>query len=233
MDPVVAATLAGAVAGVAVSAAGWVVSYKFTLKAQRASTRDQLVNAARLEVTASLHDAQRWLSRVNAGLSMFPILVDLERKEFVTQGQWHSVLQDLRSLSDDALLASRWQGHCEIYATLFPRMVECRVGLGHRQRLVARGLVDIIADLQRSLSTCSSVDDRDALAQRAPALQQVMYDQAALYEDLKIHLQNHSLAEITGRRVPTRRGDPELPHIIESDEGTLLLIIPEGAPRLD
>jgi hypothetical protein len=232
MDPVVAATLAGAIAGVVTSAIGWVISYNLTLRAQRANTRDQLVNAAWLDATSALTEAQRWLARANRTLSMFPILSNYEKQGRDIDANWQSAVQDLQALTDTIVpTCFGWQGELENSATLFPEMTDCRVQLGHRQRLITSRLADIREALRRSLAAAAS--DRAKIVESAANLQQAMYDQAALYEDLKIHLQNYSLAKITGTQVPLRKMEDHLPRIVANATGALALVIPPGAPKLE
>lgn len=77
----------------------------------------------------------------------------------------------------------------------------------------------------------SSIADQEARIKALQERRPLIDDQAALLEDLRVHLQNVSLHEIAGAKVPERvPADPDVPKIVVGPDGQLTIRAYEDKP---
>jgi hypothetical protein len=225
MDPTVTAALYGAAGGAAVSAIGSYIGYRLTLRVQAEHTRQLLVNDALVKVTAGLNDAQRWLGMFAVRLERCASTLEMERGS--TSGEtmaiWQDVANQLRSLSADAPTTFGWQTTLEDNASLLPEMRDVRIQIGHEQRLLVQSLTDLFATVLGSLVSPDGRARRRAVLEHPEVLRRRIADQQALYEDLKVLLQDYGVDGMTGQRVSHPASDPKRPRVVER-EGTVVLV---------
>jgi hypothetical protein len=190
---------------------GWIVTHLLTLRAQRLNFVAQISNTARMDIAGRIRQFQLWCAEANARIGGIPLDLELGLYEGPRRPRWQ--FENRQLLVSDSRTFDWLQG-LEEYEILFPRFVEGRIQLLKRQRGLNEGLSNFCVLAEHIPS------DIGALRVRADELHQIVIDQVALSEDLRNHLQNAVLAQITGHAVPKRI--PEQFHhlqLLEDKEG--------------
>jgi hypothetical protein len=192
----------GVVVGFIVTLIGWIVSYRLSIDAQRRLFVDRVQHEAAQDLARVIREHSDWLGR--AHMALFELKWIHRLAENSPPEHWFAAAERLRH-------RDVWHGHIdwiftlEGYETLFPETTECRAELGQRERrLLDEFRAIAIAFLQK--------ETRSSALKSAELLANEFGDQLALFEDLRRHVQNKDLAQLTGheiqKRVPT---DPTLP----------------------
>ncbi|MCL6611193.1 MAG: hypothetical protein K6T66_06610 [Peptococcaceae bacterium] len=176
---------------------GWLITYRLNVKAQRKAFLNQIQNSARLDITKALRDYQGWLTEmIGKSNNLYDVLYTVHLNDaFVAQQ-----LSETRKSFNDALCAptsTGWVIILEEYETLFPETRKARVQLLEKHREIKDELVNYSRDNKKKIDI------------------NLMLDQVALIEDLRIYIQNNTLGEITGNTIPEREPkDPRLPKLV-------------------
>lgn len=197
---------------------GWLATYRLTVRANRRLFIDTIVNSARLEVTAAIRDYQKWLSSVNSRALVPPFFpTDNDR---VAVEYRNRVRTELSSLFFDNPSALLWSFRLEEYQILFPYTANARRALFERHSRLRSRLEELF---QRY--TAESAEPVQAPATENQDLLELIGDQIGLFEDLRVHLQNRTLAALTTSQVPLRvPRDIALPRLVEMPDGDLQVI---------
>ena len=141
---------------------------------------------------------------------------------------WSSVAIELNALFYSERDGTRqWAASLEDYEILFPETRACRIELLDRQAEIQRYVFDFSVAFASALlvppETRPSVR-RNAITDFEKH-KDLLLDQLALVEDLRIHLQNRSLGAITGAAVPDRRpAEAGRPVLVSGDMGQLEIV---------
>jgi hypothetical protein len=211
------------IAAVLVAVVGWHVTHRSQLKAQKEQLRHQVLNEARVQITDSLRSYQTWLSKLSSDLLATSALFDAEQFGDI---DWSERYRRWTDHLNQRPTGKYWLAALEEYDILFPELRVARAELANRHKELDGRVRSIIDDVRRFLSPGDIRSLAAAGAKLQPTAEFVL-DQAALMEDLRIHLQNRALGEISGKVVPLRvPRDPDLPCMISDDKG--LLRVREG-----
>jgi hypothetical protein len=158
-----------------------------------------------MDVAAALRKHQAWLSAIGG----FMWGLDFKRSSFDRLGMepdWGELSLELRRLtsSDDAL---DWMLVLEEYEILLPQTREVRLQLIDRSRVINQQLNDLhTALLDRTLvppvTRFMKLKELAGDPDKHGSLAFMRDDQHALLEYLRVHIQNLTLSDIAGRRVP-------------------------------
>lgn len=214
-----------AVFGWLVTFAGWFISARLSERAQRRMFLHNLINTARGEIIGEIRAGQDWVTDLNSIAfrsrlalekhKMLPISDDLQRQLF-----WHDQAGEAHKM----LYSQRGAPHrlltiLEEYELLFPETRQVR------SQLCIFAQARVMEPFSRSIIDLGI----ESLREQAISDMQVQSDQrmdyAAVLEDLRVHVQNASLATITGGRVPKRSPlDPTVPIMVAKSDGMLDIV---------
>ena len=178
-----------------VSIVGWLVSYFFGQRAHKKNFLHQLTDRARMETTASIREAEDWLSKLSGWL--------LARIHRGSQ-DWLKSRETLRSLMDSHMDAVKWASKLEDYRLIFPECEAIRSELHKRHLPIQQEAWKIVGSLSElAARQINAPAPPEFLSKWNETLDLVM-TQSALLDDLRVHLQNVALSRITGRSLPPR-----------------------------
>ena len=204
-----------------VTMVGWLIVFWFSTQAQKRNLRNQVLDRARGEIVKTIRENQRVLRAYISSIATLQLDIVLfwdRGTDLVPSGvsRLYDVAQDF------ALPRLDWAIQLEEYEILFPETRTVRGQLVHEQSLIYARVAELLQphDLSAALKR-----DRD-LADRTLAVLATLHmdfmDQSALTEDLRVHLQNAALGQITGRKLPSRvPTDPSLPRFSFDPQGQL------------
>lgn len=176
---------------------GWLITYWLNVKAQRKAFLNQIQNSARLDITRALRDYQSWLTEM---IDKSNRLYDMLYVVNLSNGFVAQQLNETRKSFNDALCAptsTDWIIILEEYETLFPETRQARVQLLEKHRRIKDKLVNYSRDYKKKIDI------------------NLILDQLALVEDLRIYIQNNTLGVITGNKISERELiDPRLPKLV-------------------
>jgi hypothetical protein len=189
-DPVILAPWVALV----ITVAGWVTSHWLSLRAQRMNLLAQTLNSARLEASTRIREFQSWCTAANPMVSRLGFYLDADNPNDLR------MVGDIREARMLLLTDTRtymWIRVLEEYEALFPQFIPCRIEL----LKLARNLVDGLTEFCDSIAHARPIPK---LTARAQSLTESIFDLLALSEDLRIHLQNVTLAQISGAKAKLR-----------------------------
>lgn len=191
---------------VLIAVMGWLANHKLTIKAQNKAFLNQIRNEARKEISKNLREYQMWLGDVCANIVGLEIASIVENQEI----RIHWLEKHAESCRIFFQPNSEWWLFIlEEYEILFPESRHVRMQLIDRHRAIRSLLETCLGGLteskERRIEVIRSVKNQFEL----------LLDQMALIEDLKIYFQNRVLSSITGNEVPIRKPkDSSLPRIV-------------------
>lgn len=208
-----------------ITALGWIVTYKLLLHAQNKNLLNQILNAARLEVTAALRKQQQRLGQLYAGIGALRFALTLEEEGL--SGHWSRKVHALREAFSGPEGSTEWLARLEEYEILFPETAECRRELAARDGEIGQLVTSVFTTLLSPRFESGPLEERGQVVEKAWKESFPLIDQGALIQDLLIHLQNRCLSALTGNAVPERRPrDPDAPRIVKDANGVLHVSVP-------
>jgi hypothetical protein len=193
-----------------VSIAGWVVTHAFTLRAQRRQFLNSVKDDARKDVVAAIRREQHWALAVDGALRALPMIQLSEQHGmrvdwFAEWRKLHGIIYDGRG---NLLMVF------EEYENVFPETKTCRWEVATASRELAERATEINQALLYPAERAAAIAKAEKLANEN--------DVGAFMEDLRVHVQNRVLGEITGWKVAQRRvRDETLPRILPDADGNL------------
>jgi hypothetical protein len=203
-----------------IAISGWIVTYIFTIKAQNKNFMNQVVNDARLRITKDIREYQNWLGKVDTKINAlsFSIIVEEQGRHV----DWQDQTAKLREIFFSDKAVSKWILSLEEHEILFPETAGCRMDLLDRQREIQRYLGLFLEKLQCVSVIPGAAEERKRCIEQAKSKSELLYDQLALMEDLRIYLQNRCLRSFTGNKIPERKPeDMSLPRLVQNKSGML------------
>lgn len=218
------------IAAALVAVVGWYVMHRSQLKAQKEQLRHQVLNEARVEITDSIRSYQSWLSSLSGALlSTSAFFSDSEHIDI----GWPTRYKEWTSQLNQRHEGKNWLAALEEYDILFPEFRRARRELAERHKEMERRVRSITADLREFLYA-EKIPKLAAVGSALHPTAVFILDQAALMEDLRVHLQNRALGEITGNEAPVRvPEDPNVPKLGFDEHGQLRIIEPRQLPPGD
>jgi hypothetical protein len=194
---------------------GWVITYYLTLQAQKKHLRHGVLDEARRELSGAIREYQSWLSRASASVRAPKSL--LESGGLIGWKVLYERWEKLVS-SDEHL---NWIRFMEEYEIIFPNTASIRSALIEKHQYIQRGLTALLKNVVMD-GNGFHVDSTDVLNTELGTLPGLIADQLSLMEQLRIFLQNETLSEIMGRRMPDLiPPDANAPRIVSGRSGQL------------
>jgi hypothetical protein len=218
-----AASVVIAFIGWMLTTAGWFASARLSSISQERMFLHNVINAARLELVAEIRREQDWIQNVNglAGKYQGAVLV----RKYAPGNQQHPSVEsrfwlDQNRIGRETLFAQRRAKltiALEEYELLFPATPRVR---GQLAIFTREQVLEVYAPLLNDLMRGGAAST--AAIEKMDARQDANSDYAAILEDLRVHVHNVSLSEITGRRLPARVPlDPTVPLLVMRSDGLL------------
>lgn len=209
------AALAVSIVALAVTGVGWFVSYWLNARTQKQALVNSLTNEARLTLTDAIRDFHDWCSDIHALAGSMPV------DDITSLGQTgeHHEARTRRLLelcTDPRRLI--WLRRLEEYEPLFPGTASVRVELLHM--------------LEAACESAGSLADQHAPGSPPPkdgleGFGTEIFDILALTWDLLIYLQDISIGQITGSRIPERApADRSSIRLVADKRGLLSVLRP-------
>lgn len=218
-----AASVVIAFIGWMLTTAGWFASARLSAASQERMFLHNVINAARLDLVAQIRREQDWIHSVDrlAGKYQSAVLV----RKTAPGNQQHPLVENMFWLDQNRIgretLFAEGRGSLtkslEEYELLFPatRRVRGQLAIFAREQVV-EVYGPLLIDLMKGGAASA------AAIEKMEARQDANYDYSAILEDLRVHVHNVSLAEITGRRLPARVPlDPTVPLLVTRSDGLL------------
>lgn len=217
------------VIGSLIVVAGWVVSYCLALRAQKKNFENQLIDRARLEITAAIHAHNRILSSLSSMLRTYlsgqQALLDNPRLREIFQKNGVKYNPPIQEQYRDFLKSVDWIYIMEDYEMLFPETVKVR------KELVTRN-IDFMIEVQRVVEiithkTVLLETYFDDVSVRILAIVAKADTHTALLGDLSAYLQAKSLNAILSKSRPIPQRIPTEPghEVIRASKGGNLEIV--------
>jgi hypothetical protein len=205
---------------VIVAVLGWVVTHILTIRAQNKNFLNQVVNRARLEITRAIREYQDWLGTVH--IKVVGLSLDVVAQEQGFPVDWFQKISTLREIFFADKSVSNWVLCLEEYEILFPETAECRKDLLDRQREIQKYLGAFLEHLILVPKNLTGTEKLKKTIEQAQNDVQLVVDQLAMMEDLRIYLQNRCLSSFTGNKIPERKPeDMSLPRLVQNKSGML------------
>jgi hypothetical protein len=209
---------------VIIAVLGWIITHALTIRAQNKNFINQVINHARIQITEAIRDYQDWLNKVHVKISAASFDVVLE-EQGVSVDWWKKIAEFREELLTDRS-SSRWILRLEEYEIIFPETAECRRDLLDRQRQIRKYLGLFLKELLSGSIDPAALQKRKKATEKAEEDSEIVLDQLALMEDLRIYLQNRCLSSFTGNKVPERNPeDLSLPRLVKDENGNLLIAV--------
>ncbi len=188
-----------AIVGWILTGLGWFISHRSTLTAQKDSFRQTILNEGRIEIVKAIRAYQGWLTEIYS--------------KVVSPPQNSAGIEEYARLLGSSA-STDWIARLEEYVQLFPKTDQCRSDLVERHGKLTVEMSGI--------HDFKSVGDERK--KRTDAATEMLLDQAALMEDLRVYIQNFSLSALFGGEIEPRKvQDHQLPRLVFDKEGNLHL----------
>jgi hypothetical protein len=213
--------LSGLAIGWLLTLVGWFISARLSERAQRRMFLHNVINAARDAIVKEVRQEQDWVGAIQQigftlrgrlhNRQMFPRSPQEEEFYWLNQNvEARKTLYPARGATHLLMKA------LEEYELLFPETRRVRAQLGYF------AMEKVSTPHMLSITDLMNPNTREAAISAMEGRIEVTTEYAALLEDLRVHVQNASLAEITGRRVPARAPqDPNSAIMVMADDGLL------------
>lgn len=222
--------MSGSVIGALIIVVGWAATHVLTLRAQRKNFENQILDRARMEIVRALRAYEEWLGRL-AVLVLTLESAFIGERVGVGPADWRSAITQIRDLIDDRKVTTDWSIALEEYEILFPEVRDVRAQLLLRQREFFTFASEVSSTLTEIALFPGDLASREARVAKLKEKLSSLWEQQALLDDLRIHLQNVSLARIVDRRVSERMPtDPDVLRIIPGKGGMLVIVRHGDAP---
>lgn len=211
---------------VTIAVLGWIITHILTIRAQNKSFINQVINDARLEISKAIRDYQDWLNKIHVIITSSSFDIVIEESGFSVN--WSQKITEFKNkiYSDKSNL--QWGYRLEEYEILFPKTAKCRKSLLDRHTQVQ----DYIYSFLQQLLEQTSLDKRKKFIEKAQKGSDILFDQIALMEDLRIYLQNLCLSSFTGNKIPERKPeDLSVPRLIEDNKGYLQIVVTNNTAK--
>lgn len=219
----------GAFIGFLITAIGWFMSARLSERAQTRMFQHNIINTARLDLTAQIREEQEWISNLmGLGFRYRGALINRQHLPGPRDPAIESLFWLEQSAAGQRILYRRQAPGrtltmlMEEYELLFPETKRVRHQLSRlSQQIVERygEWLRNLYDLTKLEAVIKTMEDRYGTEDG---------DYSALLEDLRVHIQNSALSKITGRRVELRKPqDPKLPIMVMQPDG-LLDVVQDG-----
>ncbi len=209
------AALAVSIIALVITGVGWFASYWLNARTQKQALVNSLRNEARLTLTDAIRDFHDWCAEIHTLAAAMPVddITSLAKTAEHHEATKRRLLQ-LCTGSRQLI----WLRRLEEYETLFPGTASVRVEILHM--------------LQAACESGSTLADQHAPGSPPPkdrldAFGTAIFDILALTWDLLIYLQNISIGQITGSRIPERApADPSSIRLVADKRGLLTMVRP-------
>jgi hypothetical protein len=175
-----------------VAVAGWVISYRFAVRAQRLNLQNQTINSSREVVVKALRDYQDWLSdMIGWTASLYAAQADEDTR---FPKDWRQISMESATRVYDSGRSVAWNLVLEDHQVVFPETRNVRHYLNdHHRELVLPKIHELFG----------AIRSRDA-RERLFRVEQfaVFQDQSALITALTVHIQNQSFGRLLDRHEP-------------------------------
>lgn len=219
----------GAGIGLVVTAVGWFISARLSERAQTRLFQHNIINAARLDLTAQIREEQERIGQLlGLGFRYGGALINRKSQAGALDANVERLFWIDQSRAGHAILYRQQRPGrtltmlLEEYELLFPETKRVRHQLSRlSQEIVSRYAIWLhdLYDLSKCEATIVTLEGRLGTEDG---------DYSALLEDVRAHIQNSALSKITGRLVDLRKPqDPKLPIMIMQSDG-LLDIVQDG-----
>jgi hypothetical protein len=203
-----------------IAVTGWVVVYRLNVKAQRKQFINSVRNEARRDIVRAIRQEQEWLSKVSVQLFA------LKFPASSVDGGADQIWTEKCTATETALRSDRGEVliTLEEYETLFPHTRVCRGELSKLLFSYGADASNIARDVRDPKTRSQALRDANHLAEERSK------EIAMLLEDLRVHIQNVALGEITGHKVIQKRPArfDKLPRLLPGDDGQLRVTKVEG-----
>jgi hypothetical protein len=146
---------------VSIAVLGWIITHWFNRKAQKEQLINSIKNEARLDITYSLREYQKWLSGIK-NLDSFIVTLDFTRDEIEINKELikdvaEQVKRGCHELNfEESIL---WKHRLEEYEILFPKTIKLRKEMNVRDRYIN----DKQLKIAERLITNDSIKQYDAI----------------------------------------------------------------------
>jgi len=216
------------IVAVTIAVAGWLVNHALTIRAQNKNFVRQVIDRARLEITAAIRECTEWLTDVH--VAILTSHLSTISAEAGGQVNWRQRFSELSELFSKNPL--KWCQYLEEYEILFPKTAQCRRSLLERQAQIGQCAQQFATDLLYAAMGSSGLEEVKKVIQKAQGHVGIVIEQTGLMIDLQIYLQNVCLSRLTGNSIPPRQPeDPSVPRLVEDRTGNLRILVPESQGR--
>jgi hypothetical protein len=194
------AALSISIIALVLTAAGWIVAYWLNDRTQKQILINTLLNEARNDLITTLREFHQWC------IDLHSYSIGMKVDDITSAGQ-HSRYHDERK---QKLTAFTWDDRrldcfrrLEEYETLFPGTATVRVEILE--------MVNSVCEESKKLAD-QHQPGRPPSDEALDDFRRVVFDVLSLAHDLMIYIQNFSIGQITGNKVPERK--PLVPNSI-------------------
>jgi len=219
-----------------VALAGWIVGAIIAARGRRDAFRLEVIEHARRELAPNITAYQRWIGALGGELSFLDHLRLIDQNPVFPANyvatSWRTQRESLEAVlrtHDEALAMFRT---LEDYEVVFPQTREIRLTLiqfhGRLVHFASQALGLVTSNMPFEGAGVLPSPDLTWLAVVQAAVP-AYYDMQALCEDIRIGVQNATLARIMDANVPDRQpGDPGVPRVLaQGDVWRLQNSLPE------
>lgn len=183
-----------------IAVVGWLINHKLALRAQKKKFLNDIKNDARLKISEAIRDYQDWLSALNGYFVGLEVTLTLNHSlATINWVEEHGKFQKVACNSP-----RKWNWLLEEYRILFPETNKVRVILQRRDYEIEQLLLWFEREFWLYHQNQDDISGKMITYNEAKRWFGYLLDQACLADDLRVYLQNHTLSDITGNKVPER-----------------------------
>jgi hypothetical protein len=185
--------IAVSVIAIVITCFGWFVSWRLNASTQRQALVNSITNDARVTLTDAIRDFQDWCADIEPTATTMPM------DDITSLGQTSKYHDERKRKILELSVDSRqllWLRRLEEYEPLFPGTASVRVELQN----ILMASCDSVLQLanQHAPGSPPPKDDLDRFSKE-------IYGILALTQNLLVYLQNVSIGQITGNKIPLRQ----------------------------
>jgi hypothetical protein len=122
--------------------------------------------------------------------------------------------ESFKAFSQKQILVARWPIVLAEYEILFPETADVREAVS-RDLFNEKPIIDGMCRLAEAASAGDTSSEQfQRLIHSFDSFMKIVCPRAGIVQDLKIHIQNAALGEITGRRIPSRLRSKDSPTLV-------------------
>lgn len=219
-----------------VSALGWMVTYRYTVKAQNKNFINQVINDARIQIARAIRDYQDWLMSVKFALANARVEIVIQQQHYLQEDwvrNWSLKRRELKELFFSDRRALEWGFRLGEHTILFPKTSKCGEDLLNRQHQIHEHLDSFLQKLPTGYEKPQELEQCKKVVEKTRENDMIIADQLALMGDLRNYLQNLCLSSLTGNRIPERRPKISAPVLIVDEAGNLQIVVPQNTTKND